>query len=93
MDRMNHDKEPPPSKQQAAILPSQASLNVSLKDIVNDGCATELYVDFNKIGEGYAALTCSYSILSVPLEKSSLLPAPRPDKKSPLSKCQLTTRT
>jgi serine/threonine protein kinase len=27
-------------------------LNVNLKDIVSDGTATELYVDFNKIGEG-----------------------------------------
>eukprot|EP01127_Copromyxa_protea_P005374 TRINITY_DN15312_c0_g1_i1.p1 TRINITY_DN15312_c0_g1~~TRINITY_DN15312_c0_g1_i1.p1 ORF type:complete len:484 (+),score=103.94 TRINITY_DN15312_c0_g1_i1:376-1827(+) len=51
MDRVNNEKDlPPPSN----TLPSQASLNVSLKDIVNPGCATKLYVDFNKIGEGAA---------------------------------------
>lgn len=53
MDRVNHEKLAAPSKAQA-ILPTQAAVqNISLKDIVNDGIATELYVDFNKIGEGY----------------------------------------
>lgn len=48
---MNHEKEAP-----KAILPTQAAVqNICLKDIVSDGIATELYVDFNKIGEGHVS--------------------------------------
>jgi hypothetical protein len=60
MDRVNHEKEHPTKNNMMtaskAELPSQAALATNLKDIVNPGCATELYVDFNKIGEGYGVL-------------------------------------
>jgi len=53
LDRVNHQEKnvAVPTKY---ALPSAASLQVNLKDIVSDGIATELYVDFNKIGEGAA---------------------------------------
>eukprot|EP01126_Amoeba_proteus_P061881 TRINITY_DN834_c0_g2_i13.p1 TRINITY_DN834_c0_g2~~TRINITY_DN834_c0_g2_i13.p1 ORF type:complete len:470 (-),score=80.59 TRINITY_DN834_c0_g2_i13:155-1564(-) len=52
MDKMTHPDQEVANK--TYELPTAASLNVSLKDIVNEGIVTQLYADFNKIGEGAA---------------------------------------
>eukprot|EP01126_Amoeba_proteus_P023744 TRINITY_DN2386_c0_g1_i16.p1 TRINITY_DN2386_c0_g1~~TRINITY_DN2386_c0_g1_i16.p1 ORF type:complete len:430 (-),score=99.36 TRINITY_DN2386_c0_g1_i16:131-1420(-) len=56
MDKMTHpENNPHPvDKRDIYQLPSASSLNVSLNDIVSEGVCTQLYTDFDKIGEGAA---------------------------------------
>jgi len=62
MDKVTHEKDrihvptpaPSPLSASPTVLPPASSLALSLKDIVSDGAATDLYVDFVKIGEGAA---------------------------------------